>query len=337
MYQYLEFFEAQGHKVTISPLFGDNYLRELYDGRRDTAEIVRGYCRRIARQIRGNASFDLVWLEKELLPWMPAWTERLRGRPPIVVDYDDAVFHRYDQHRLPLVRRVLGRRIDHVMARSAMVTAGNGYLSARARAAGCLHVEDVPTVVDLRRYSLNERGAEGGRPLRIGWIGSPVTAGYLHRTTPAIMQLSREYSIEAIAIGAHEHQVAGTPFRAAPWTEASEAGHVASFDIGIMPLPDEAWERGKCGYKLIQYMACGIPVVASPVGVNKEIVTPGQSGLLASDESEWLASLRQLAGDALTRRRMGLAGRARVEQWYSLQAQAPRLQAMFEDVARRGR
>jgi glycosyltransferase involved in cell wall biosynthesis len=119
------------------------------------------------------------------------------------------------------------------------------------------------------------------------------------------------------------------------WSEQTEAAQVAAFDIGLMPLPDEPWERGKCGYKLIQYMACGVPVVASPVGANTEIVTPGMNGALADTSEQWLASLTELAEDPALRARQGTEGRKRVEHWYSLQAQAPRLVSMLQEAVRR--
>src|SRR5690606_9194210 len=108
-----------------------------------------------------------------------------------------------------------------------------------------------------------------------GWIGSPVTADYLRILAPVLHKLAETRSIRCIAVGARPDQVVGTPFEAVPWSEDAEVDLVRGFDVGVMPLPDEPWERGKCGYKLIQYMACGLPVVASAVGVNREIVIPG--------------------------------------------------------------
>ena len=335
MYQYLPALRAAGFEVEVSPLFGDAYVRALYAGQRDWGDMLRGYVRRLASQWT-SASFDAVWVEKELLPWFPSFAERLRGRAVVVADYDDAVFHRYDRHPSALVRGLLGRRIDAVMQRADVVTAGNGYLAERARAAGCPRVEHLPTVVDLERYVPRTRG-ERHSPLVIGWIGSPATAHYLRPLAPAIEQLRERTALRAIALGARPDQVAGTPFEAVEWSEAAEAGQVGTFDIGIMPLPDEPWERGKCGYKLIQYMASGLPVVASPVGVNSEIVKPGLNGALADTPEEWLAALGQLADDPALRARLGAEGRKRVEDWYSLQAQAPRLISILQEAVRRGR
>lgn len=335
MYDYLPALRAAGCEVEAVPLLDDTYVQALYAGRRAPLSVLRGYLRRLHAIARARR-YDVVWLEKELLPWLPAWVERLPGRVPWVVDYDDAVFHRYDAHRSRLVRRLLGGRIDAVMRRADAVTAGNGYLAERARRAGCARVETVPTVVDLDRYAAAPVRSEAAVPV-IGWIGSPATAQYLQRVAGVIERLRRRRAPAVAAVGARPDQVAGTPFEAVPWSARDEAAQVAAFDIGIMPLPDAPWERGKCGYKLIQYMACGLPVVASPVGVNRELVQPGTNGALAESEADWENALARLLDDPALRRRQGKAGRAQVAGWYSLQAQAPRIVGILQDVARRGR
>lgn len=335
MYQYLPALQAAGMAVTVSPLFSDSYVRALYAGIRAPGEVLRAYARRVFAQWKAGA-FDLVWVEKELLPWVPAVVERLRGQAAVVVDYDDAVFHRYDEHPFALVRAMLGRRIDAVMRRADVVTAGNAYLAARAEAAGCRRVERLPTVVDLERYALPQ-AREASGPVVIGWIGSPSTAQYLHEVARVVERLQIRHDVRAVAVGARADQVAGTPFEVVPWSEDREAALVGGFDIGIMPLPDAPWERGKCGYKLIQYMACGVPVVASPVGANREIVQSGVNGELASDSGEWEAALSRLIADAESRERMGMQGRRTVQDWYSLQAQAPRLIDILKQAALGGR
>lgn len=332
MYQYLPALRDAGLHVEISPLLDAEYVRALYAGRTAWAAIVRGYARRLKAQLAA-AAFDAVWIEKELVPWLPSAMERVRGNPAVIVDYDDAVFHRYDLHRSRVVRALLGDRIDKVMRGADLVTAGNDYLAQRALAAGCGRVEQLPTVVNLTRYAPRVPST-GDKPLVIGWIGSPATAQYLRGLSPVIDRLSQRMPLQAIAVGARADQVDGTPFTAMPWSEATEATQIAAFDIGIMPLPDEPWERGKCGYKLIQYMACGIPVVASPVGVNVEIVTPGLNGALAETPEQWLGALTHLADDTALRARQGAAGRKRVEDWYSLQAQVPRLVSILQDAVR---
>ena len=333
MYQYVPSLRSAGMQVSVSPLFDDSYIHASYNGGHSLGSILRGYGRRIATLL-GKGRPDLIWIEKELLPWVPAAIERLvRSKTAVIVDYDDAVFHRYDHHDFAIVRRMLGGKVDAVMRDADMVTAGNAYLADRATMAGCRDVRQLPTVVDLNRYGAAPVRGEGA--VVVGWIGSPATADYLQMLAPVLHRLSRERRIRCVAVGARDDQLRGTPFRAMAWSETEEASQVASFDIGLMPLPDAAWERGKCGYKLIQYMASSLPVVASPVGVNMEIVTNGENGYLAGTDGEWLSALRSLVDDASLRAQMGAAGRRRVSDWYSLQAQSPRLIEMFASVASR--
>nr|WP_239556359.1 glycosyltransferase family 4 protein [Dyella flava] len=203
----------------------------------------------------------------------------------------------------------------------------------RAQQAGSRNVEWVPTVVDFERYSIVPRTPSN--ELVIGWIGSPSTAHYLRLVSEPLAALCRDRPMRCVAIGARQDQLSGTPFTALPWNEETEVALLQSLDIGIMPLHDEAWERGKCGYKLIQYMACGVPVLASPVGENCNIVQHGQNGYLASTPAEWAVRLQQLIDDAQLRRQCGEAGRKRVEAEYCLQVQGPRLSSLVLRLADR--
>lgn len=330
-YQYLPYLESKGIEITVAPLLGDDYVTGLYQGRIPLASVMKSYWTRW-QWLRRVAEFDAVWVEKEMLPWVPAGVElgKFLRDIPLVVDYDDAVFHRYDQHRRAIVRTVLGRKIDAVMRRANLVMAGNEYLANRARHAGAQRVEILPTVVDTERYQT--RPPPESPIITVGWMGSPATAHYLHRLAPALQTLAATRTIRWVAVGANPAQLKSLPFTVWPWTEASEVADIQPFDIGIMPLPDEPFERGKCGYKLIQYMACGKPVVASPVGVNSVIVRNGVEGFLASSTEQWIESLQKLVDDSALRQQMGQAGRARVEAEYALQVTAPRLECLLRSV-----
>ncbi len=338
--QFLPRLAADGIAVDSAPFFPDAYLDALYAGRRWPLPKVAGcYARRVAALL-GARRHDLLWIEKETLPWLPYAVERtlLALAPPYVVDFDDAWFHHYDRHRSPLVRRLLGDKLDRLMRGAALVTAGNPYLAERAERAGARRVAILPTVVDLDRYPVQAGPARTGPartgPLRVGWIGSPATAGYLDRLAGPLTRLTAEGLIRPVLIGAGDAALPGLDAERIPWTEAGETAALNSLDAGIMPLLDNPWERGKCGYKLIQYMACAKPTVASPVGVNPAIVADGVTGLLADDPGAWETALRTLAADPDRCRRMGEAGRARVERAYSLQAVAPRLAALLRSAAR---
>lgn len=332
--QYLDEFEAQGWTVAVSPLFSNAYLEALYGGHGRWRETVWGYLHRLHTLVRVR-QFDVLIIEKELFSFLPALFEGLLARlgVPYVVDYDDALFHRYDLHSRAVVRCLLGRKIDAVMRNAAVVVAGNEYLADRARAAGARRIEIIPTVVDTKHYQPAALRSDG--PPVVGWIGTPKTSHYLEPLLPVFERLHGEIPVRFVAVGARKIDFAGTPVEAWPWSEETEVSSIQRFDIGIMPLHDSPWERGKCGYKLIQYMACGLPVVASPVGVNKEIVTEGQNGYLADTLDKWRKKLVILLHMSPNiRAEIGKAGRERVEAWYSLQSQAPRLLKAVAEAAR---
>ncbi len=277
---------------------------------------------------------DLIWVYAELFPWLPAMFERLalRSGKPLVYDFDDAFFQPYDYHPNRLVRALLGGKLRPVIKRAAAVCAGNPYLRDHAA-----ELNDatylLPTVVDVDLY--RSKTTKNKLPLTIGWIGSPSTWRFVRPLLPVLAELTRERSVRFLAVGAGASAEAdgfdGMTFE--HWTEANEIASVQSMDIGIMPLPDEPWARGKSGYKLVQYMACGLPVVASPVGVNQTIVEDGITGLLATNLEEWRAALTNLIVDSSRRAAMGRAGRTRAVHSYSLQTHAPRLVDIMKGAA----
>lgn len=325
-FQYFPFLKEQGVEVVISPLFDERYLNLLYEtGRKPRFHSVLLYLRRLWAFIQ-CFRYDVVWIEYELLPYMPAFGERLLKlfSRPYVVDYDDAVFHNYDLSGNRWVRRLLGRKIDAVMRNASVVIAGNKYLADRARQAGADRVVLIPTVVDWVRYQ-PQSFSEDEDPI-IGWIGSPSTQKYVIGIRDAIALACRETGARLVLVGATPavaDELPGIPVEVLPWSEDSEAELVGKMSVGIMPLEDGPWERGKCGYKLIQYMACAVPVVASPVGVNPAIVEESHCGLLAESPDDWSKSLRGLLDSRERRGEMGRAGRLAVESHYSLQVQAP--------------
>lgn len=328
-YQYLPTLQADGLRVTLAPLFTDGYVRGLQQGRRSAADIAVAYARRMI-SIAGRGAFDLLWIEKELLPWLPAWAECLflGGQVPYVLDYDDAVFHQYDQHPSAWVRRWLGRKHGQLMCRAALVVAGNDYIADHACAAGARAVEVLPTVIDLARYPATDRRPDAACLPTVGWIGQRATAAFLQPLAPVFRQLAGDGLARFSAVGI-DTVALGLPMDAVLWSEHTEVTSIRRFDVGIMPLLDGPFERGKCGYKLIQYMACGLPVVASPVGVNRKIVEHGVNGFLAETPEQWTTALRTLLADPALRQQMGREGRQKVEKAYCLDVTAPRLVALL--------
>ena len=321
--QFLPWLSRTGIECTPQPLFSDELLSAKYrTGGYGSAGVLAAYRTRVQQLLR-RRDFDLVWIEKEALPWLPASIEKaLLGNVPYVLDFDDAVFHNYDVHPRPLVRKLLGRRIDRLMASASLVTAGNEYLAQRARDAGARRVEIIPTVIDLERYT-PKTDYDTQLPT-IVWIGSPSTVRYLSAIAQPLAELATRRKFRLRVIGGRI-ELPGVDVEYVPWTESGEVASIAACDIGIMPLDDSPWERGKCGYKLIQYMACGLVVVASPIGVNTQIVQEGRNGYLADDAAIWIERLDALLANPALRAGMGRAGRRLVEEKYCIQVVAPQL------------
>ena len=335
-YQYLPYLKAQGIDVTVSPLMGDDYLRKFYSGRVNQLTARIGpYFRRLIELLKAR-EFDLLWIEKEIFPWLPSWCEILISRLeiPYIVDYDDAIFHNYDTHSNLFVRKLLGNKIDAVMRNAAVVIAGNEYLASRAKKAGARRVKYLPTVVDLERYSVRDKIKNS--VFTIGWIGSPATVKYLEMIRPVLSGWDKKNKARLVIIGADTFKLDGARVEHRPWSQNSEVLEIQKFDVGIMPLPDNLWERGKCGYKLIQYMACGKPVIAFPVGVNAKIVENGVNGFLASNIQEWVEALSTLQDNKYLREDMGKAGRNLIEREYCLQVTAPRLLSILRSALTAG-
>jgi glycosyltransferase involved in cell wall biosynthesis len=328
-YQYFQYLRNREIEIACHSLLNDEYVRRLYQGQRlQWGSIVVGYLRRLGFLARSK-EFDLLWIEKELFPWLPALAERLLSvaRFPWIVDYDDAIFHRYDIFPNSLVRLTLGHKIDAVMRHANLVIVGNDYLAARATHAGAKRVEIVPSAVDLDRFPASRlQDPADGRPFTIGWIGSPVTAPYLSLVREPLEKICRQGNVKVVLIGAGAADpLPGMPKDTFEWREEREVELLTALDVGIMPLPDNPFERGKCGYKLVQYMAAGLPVIASPVGVNCKIVDHGRTGLLASSSQDWIDAFKQFKGSPEQRILFGLAGRKRVEEFYSQDITAPKL------------
>jgi len=360
-YQYVPYLEKHGVIVDIEPLFDDDYIHNLYRIRqqplkqetggssyhsqsdvpvsikeKSVIKILLSYAQRLKR-LCGSSKYDLLWIEKELFPWLPAFAETILSAAgiPYVIDIDDAIFHKYDHHKSAAVRRLLGSKMRSVMRNARVVIAGNPYLEHYARVSGAGSVEIIPTVVDLSRYPPWDIKKEETAACKIGWIGSPSTVWYLNSVRNVLQEISHRFTVELLNVGGGANVDLGDiATRMMDWSEESEVRDIQSFDIGIMPLPDSPYERGKCGYKLIQYMACQLPVVASPVGVNTLIVEPGINGFLAQEPGDWFNALQTLIGNRKMRAAMGVEGRRKVEKEYCLGVWGDRLFSILNDAGR---
>ncbi len=331
-YKYIPLLQQKGFDFTVHELLGDNYINSLYNKTHlPIYEIIKKYVQRIFILLAKNR-YDIIWLQQEAFPWIPSIFERalLKTNIPIVVDYDDAFFHRYDRHNSKIVRFFLKNKIDKIMIHSNVIVAGNQYLADRAIKNGSKKVVILPTVIDINLY--HTRFQSEKKTFTIGWIGSPHNAKYILSIQSALKEVFNKGDVKIILVGSGEIKIDSLQLEIKKWNESTEVEEIRNFDVGIMPLEDNYWERGKCGFKLIQYMACSIPVIASPVGVNTKIVKHGVNGFLAENDNEWIKYFLILKSNEKLRTEMGRNGRTLVEENFTLQITSPQLEQIFRDV-----
>lgn len=331
--QYQPWLAAADISVEVSPLLDDAYLRQRFgSGAIGKRSVIVGYLRRL-KALATARRFDVIWVHIELFPFLPGFFERLvrLSGKPVIYDFDDAVFHNYNLQESPILRAILGRKLEPLARTAVKAFCGNIYLQAWAKQF-CDDAIVIPTVVDIAEYVPAVRAAA---PVPcIGWIGSPSTFEYVVPLLPLLEALAAagRATVTVIGSGRPAGQDRGIDY--VDWAEATEIAMIQAMDIGLMPLPETPWARGKCGYKLIQYLACGVPVIASPVGVNADIVEVGVNGLLAASEHDWQAALETLLTDPARRTRNGDAGRARIVRDFSLQRYAPEVVRHLAEAAR---
>ena len=334
--QYLPILKKAGLECEVSPLFSEQYLSYKYKyGSAPFKVILKSLILRLFAIFRA-LHFPVVVIEYELIPFFPPvfeWILNLRGCK-LVIDYDDAIFHRYDKHRNSFVRKLFSNKIASVMRAADVVVVGNGYLADYAYEAKAKQVELIPTVLDLSRYHMSTP-KQNKDLFTIGWIGSPTTAKYLHNIVPALAHICKNNGGTVTLIGAEDVGLSGVSVNRIPWSEDSEVENLLGFDVGVMPLPDEPWARGKCGFKIIQYMASGLPVIASPVGVNKDIVSNNNNGFLASSTEHWINALEVLRKDVELRRQMGKEGRKLVEKKYCIDVTGKKMVELFNNITKK--
>jgi glycosyltransferase involved in cell wall biosynthesis len=333
--QWEPLLRERGVEITYEP-FGDEKLHAvLYKpgliGKKMRL-VMRGLAQRLS-SVRKAKNYDLVYILREAALLGPPVFERLihQSRVPIVFDFDDAIFVSY---RSPsngyLSYLKFASKTKTICRIAAHVMVGNPYLAEYARRVND-RVTVIPTTIDTEKYRVLPPKSSSGPPV-IGWTGSHSTIQHLDTLRGALKKLAQRESFRLRVIGTPDYECAPVEVEAMSWRSESELEDLSAIDIGVMPLPDDRWSKGKCGLKALQFMALGVPTVCSPVGVNTEIIQDDQNGLIASTEDEWVEQLTRLLRSQELRQRLGEAGRVTVEQKYSAKAQAPRVYEIFESV-----
>jgi len=319
--------ERLGVLVEPLPLFEVEEARRIRDGSlRDRAALVSSARKRLLRLLESReGEFDTTLIQRQVdvLPSLRLERAAVNGRR-LIWDVDDAIWHdtAREAGRHPLaVLKGTRRKVGWLAERADKVLAGNRILAERL---GELNdnVTIVPSLVETRDVVVREHRDQD--TITLGWIGSASTARYLSAARDALTQLARlrqPKSVKLLVVGGGIERVDGVEVEHLDWSVEAERKALARIDIGLMPMPDNDWTRGKCAYKALQYMAAGIPAVADDVGVAREVI--GSSGVTVAGSDEWVVALDELADDASLRSRIGIAGRRRVEEEFSVQRWAP--------------
>lgn len=330
--QWAPYLKEQGIELTFRPFSTSGLDAILYKPGLYATKGLAMLSRLVRRAFDAweARDFDVVLVQREACLIGPAWAERVARirRPAFVYDFDDAIYMPYvsPTHR-HLSYLKFPWKTASLCRMAHMVVAGSPFLAEWARQHNP-RVHLVPSTVSLRSYVPRPGAPPPGRPV-VGWTGSHSSVQYLLRLAEPLRRLGRRVPFRLLVIGGGEVNLPGVEVESRPWRSETEVQDLWDMDIGIMPLPDEPWAHGKCGMKAIQYMGVGLPAVVSPIGVNRNIVTPGIDGDHATTDEEWLQALERLLRDDEVRRRMGAAAYRTVTSRFSAEAHAPRVAALL--------
>ena len=283
--------------------------------------VLKGFKKRLA-DLQSADQYDIIFIQRESFVSGSTYFERkfARSGAKIIFDFDDAIWlldvseanRNLKWLKDPSKTKKIISLADHIIA-------GNSFLADYAKDFNP-NVSIIPTVIDTEYYKSSFRSND--ESVTIGWTGSQTTIKHLKLAEPIFNRLHEKYGdkVRFAAITERPIDMNGTPVEQIPWDKSKEVSSLDQIDVGIMPLPDDDWSRGKCGFKGIQYMSLNKPAVMSPVGVNPEIVSDGQNGFLPSTEDEWIDCLSRLIESSDLRNEMGQKARQTIEERYSVMA-----------------
>lgn len=331
-YQYLEElneeFSRNKYDFQVKPLFSEKYLVQLYNGKSRFYEVIKGYLRRLHLVLFKLKNYEFIYIEKEMFPKLPKYFyyTLIKSQIPYVVDYDDATFETVNSH-------VLTKKYYYLLKNAKIVSCGNQYLEDRVKQLGAQNTIIIPSVINEKKY-IKKFLEKREELLTIGWIGTPQTIHYLEDLIKILTRLGKRHQFKLITIGAKLKETSkyinGFSYEYLEWSEYSEVESLNRIDIGIMPLRTGNWEKGKCAFKLIQYMACEIPVVASKISANIELLGNDEDyGLLAKNDLEWETKIEQLIQNRELRNYYGKVGQERILASYSLTSRKNQFLSLF--------
>lgn len=338
--QYLDIFKKGGINCTVDPFISKTLHKIFYKKGMYLQKSFYLFCCFLKRFLTLLRSFryDMIFIHREACPFGITLLESFFKfiNKKIIYDFDDAIYLSNVSNSNRIARALKNpAKIRKIIELSDTVIVGTPYLKDYALRFN-KNTKIIPTTIDTDKYRLARKQYSKDAAVCIGWSGSYTTAQHLILLKNVFRKLFNKFKIQIKVIGApSDFSIDGLPIVQKEWRLDNEIGELSSFDIGVMPLPDDEWGRGKCGLKALQYMALGIPVVCSPVGVNKEIIRDGANGFSADSEEEWIEKISRLIEDSELRKRIGFAGRKTVEANFSVKANAPKYLEIIKKVINR--
>lgn len=331
----LPLLDGQNIVYSLRPFISPHTWNVLYKGGSvfsKIAGIVEGYVNRLYTVLLEAPKYDCIFIHREAAPMGPPvfeWYLAKILKKRIIYDFDDAIWipNTSAENKLITLFKATGK-VRLICKWSAVISAGNDYLCKFAANHSAARVVKMPTVVDtVKRYTKAKQ--HSSERVTIGWTGSHSTLKYLDRIVPVLAELRKTIEFKLIIIADKKPELDLNNWSFIPWNAETEIEDLQKIDIGLMPLEHDEWAEGKCGFKLIQYLALGIPAVASPVGVNKQIIEENVNGFLCNDDAQWLNALKTLISDVELRQRFGEAGRKKIVEEYSIEGNKEKFLGLF--------
>lgn len=332
--QYLGFLTGEGHHWHLAPFVSEATWNILYKPGHTAAKvsgIVGGFMRRIGLLFT-LPRYEYVFIHREASPIGPPIFEWLAAkvfRKKIIYDFDDAIWIPNTSEINKIVAGIKWhQKVGNICRWAHKVSCGNSYLQEYARQFNAAAVIN-PTTIDTVGLHNQVRNQQAPGKLVIGWTGTHSTLKYLHQLVPILAKLEKEFEFEFRVISNQPPELPLASLVYIPWRKESEIADLLTFHVGLMPLEDDQWAKGKCAFKALQYMALGEPALVSPVGMNTEVVTDGVNGNICATPIEWETALRQLLLDPNRRAQLGVTARKTIEKSYSVTANCPNFLGLF--------
>lgn len=333
IFNYIEFYEREGYKTKVTPLFGDWYLESLWAQKQTIFfyfKIIKAYLKRL-KIIFSLPSASLIYIGAELLPYVPFGIEYFLRIKKIkyIVEFDDAIFHNYDQSNSTLIKNLLSSKTNKVLTHASYIITGCQYLTDFCKKKNS-NIIEIPTCIDKRKYSSPKLKANNNEFV-IGWIGSPTQSKQILKIIPSLKKLNQVHDFKLNLIGfdrSLEIRLEGLPYHIIDWNDATEIDEMRKFSVGIMPLEETPFNNGKCAFKLVQYMAIGIPTISTPLQSNINI-NKNSGNLFATNIKEWYECFQKVILNRKSFEEVGKKNKEIALNKYSIQANYPTYTNIF--------